>query len=158
MHKTFNDLPLKIREYSIQILAQQLADSFDLYSQIKQAHWTVRGRDFIALHELFDSVASHVLEAVDLIAERIQQLGGTAQGTVRVSAQKSSLSEYPLTITVSLDHVTALSKVLSQFAKRVRSDIDLLALQDTITADMLTEIMRSVDKDLWFIESHLEQN
>ncbi|HQS83519.1 MAG: DNA starvation/stationary phase protection protein Dps [Alphaproteobacteria bacterium 16-39-46] len=158
MHKTFNDLPLKVREHSIQILGQQLADSFDLYSQIKQAHWTVRGPDFIALHELFDSVASHVLEAVDLIAERIQQLGGTARGTVRVSAQKSSLSEYPLTITVSLDHVTALSKVLSQFAKQVRSDIDLIAPQDTITADMLTEIMRNVDKDLWFIESHLKQN
>ncbi|MBS0184795.1 MAG: DNA starvation/stationary phase protection protein Dps [Proteobacteria bacterium] len=157
MHKTFNDLSLKTRENSIKLLNNQLADSFDLYSQIKQAHWTVRGSDFIALHELFDSVASHILEAVDLIAERIQQLGGSAEGTVRISAQKSSLPEYPLTITHSLDHVRAVSKALSHFAKRVRHDIDLVSSQDTITADMLTEIMRNVDKDLWFVESHLEQ-
>ena len=156
MHKTFNDLPLKTREHSIQILSHQLADSFDLYSQIKQAHWTVRGSGFISLHELFDSVAGHVLEAVDLIAERIQQLGGRAQGTVRVSAQKSSLSEYPLTIASPSDHVTAVSKALSHFAKQVRHDINLIAPTDTITADMLTEIMRSVDKDLWFIESNLD--
>ena len=156
MRKTFNDLPLDVRERSIQILSPQLADSFDLYSQIKQAHWTVRGPNFIALHELFDSVASHVLDAVDLIAERIQQLGGSAQGTVRVSAQKSSLPEYPFTLTSSLDHVSAVSAALSHFAERVRHDINEISNKDAISADMLTEIMRNVDKDLWFIESHLE--
>lgn len=156
MHKTLNDLPVSVRETSIQLLNSRLADSFDLYSQIKQAHWTVRGLNFIALHELFDKVATNVLKSVDLIAERIQQLGGTAQGTIRESSKKSSLPEYPLTITSSVEHIQALLKAMSHFSCFTRKNISELSETDVVTADMLTEIMRNMDRDLWFIESHLD--
>lgn len=152
MHDTFNDIPLNIREHDVQILNARLADTIDLYTQIKQAHWTIRDPNFIALHELFDTVGTHVLEAADLIAERIGQLGGTALGTARIAAKNSTLPEYPLNIVSAPDHVLALSKALSHTARLMRQDIKTT---DTITADMLTQIMRDMDKDLWFIENHL---
>ncbi len=159
MRTTFNDLAPSIREQVVNVLSGRLADGLDLYSQIKQAHWTIRGEGFIALHELFDKVASDVLEAVDLIAERIQQLGGSAQGTVRVSAQNSLLPEYPLTITNPRDHIIAIASVLSKFNHLLRENIDYLsALKDSVTADIFTEILRTLDKDLWFIESNQESS
>lgn len=154
MHATFNDLPLEVRTAVVKILNARLADVVDLYTQIKQAHWTIRDRNFIALHELFDKVGDHVLEAADLIAERIGQLGGSALGTARVVAKNSTLSEYPLDIVRADDHVLALSKALSHTGKLLRQDIEKT---DAITADMLTQIMRDMDKDLWFIENHLPQ-
>ena len=152
MHTTFNDLPLDIRERVIKTLNARLADTVDLYSQIKQAHWTIRDPNFIALHELFDEVGVHVLDAADLIAERIGQLGGEARGTVRVAAKNSTLPEYPLESVSAPDHVLALSKALSHTARLMRQDIETT---DAVTADMLTQIMRNMDKDLWFIENHL---
>ncbi len=153
---TKNDIPAKNRENINKILGQLLADAIDLHYQTKQAHWNVKGENFIELHQLFDSVASEVSEAVDTIAERIMQLGGRAQGTVRVAAKKSRLKEYPLDIEASQQHVDALSSVLAAFNKTARKGIDETdTLNDAVTADMLTGITRGLDKQLWFVESHL---
>ena len=159
MHKTKNDLPEEIRKQVVEILASRLADCADLQLQAKQAHWNVKGPSFIALHELFDKVADTAEESVDLIAERIVQLGGIAEGTVRVAAQRSTLAEYPLKISAGRDHVDALSNALAAFGKLVRSAIDQTAeLGDVDTSDLFTEVSRAIDKQLWFVEAHLHSN
>ena len=157
MHPTHNTLPEPIRVQSIELLNKHLAAAIDLHAQVKQAHWNVKGENFIALHELFDLLATEVSLAVDTIAERIMQLGGSAQGTVRVSAKKSRLKEYPLDAVDSREHVDAVSSVLAVFNKHARSAIDETSgLGDAVTADMFTSITRGLDKQLWFIESHLK--
>src|SRR4029453_5136871 len=90
------DIPEEARGSLIELLNARLADSFDLYSQLKQAHWNVKGSDFIQLHELYDDVAESVLEFVDMIAERATSLGGVALGTARMAASATTLDEYPL--------------------------------------------------------------
>ncbi len=157
MHKTKIDINKGNREKLIEILNARLADSSDLKSQAKQAHWNVKGMSFIALHELFDQVATEAEAYTDLIAERITTLGGTAIGTVRAAAANSSLSEYPLEITDGADHVDALSSALSDFGKKVRQNIaDTDELGDADTADLFTEISRGIDKSLWFVEAHIQ--
>ncbi len=92
---------------------------------------------------------------VDMIAERIVQLGGVAEGTVRVSAARSRLEEYPLTLADGLAHVEAVAKALSTFGEEARHTIDQAdELDDADTADMFTEISRGIDKWLWFVEAH----
>ena len=157
LHNTKIDIDKGNREKIIEILNQRLADASDLKSQAKQAHWNVKGMNFIALHELFDQVATETEGYTDLIAERITTLGGVALGTVRVAAQNSSLSEYPLEIADGAAHVDALSNALADFGKKVRADIDKTdELGDKDTADIFTEISRGIDKLLWFVEAHLQ--
>ena len=157
LHNTKIDIGKGKREQIVAILNQRLADASDLKSQAKQAHWNVKGMNFIALHELFDQVATELDPYVDDIAERITTLGGTAFGTVRVAAQKSSLSEYPLEISDGASHVDALSNALADFGKKVRADIDETdELGDKDTADLFTGISRGIDKLLWFVEAHLQ--
>ncbi len=157
LHNTKIDIAKGTREQIIAILNQRLADASDLKSQAKQAHWNVKGMNFIALHELFDQVSTEVETHIDDLAERITVLGGIALGTIRVAAQNSSLSEYPLEITDGAAHVDALSNALADFGKKVRADIDGAdELGDKDTADLLTGISRAIDKLLWFVEAHLQ--
>jgi starvation-inducible DNA-binding protein len=157
MYKTKIDLTEKVRRNVIVILNNRLADAIDLQSQIKQAHWNVKGPHFIALHELFDKISDVVLEQIDEIAERITSLGGTAEGTVAVAAKRSQLKNYPLSITAGKDHLFYLSNQLSVYGKAVRADIDGTdQLGDKDSADLMTGISREVDKYLWFIEAHLQ--
>jgi starvation-inducible DNA-binding protein len=155
LHETLNDLPKGKRIELNQLLNQRLADAVDLQSQAKQAHWNVKGPHFIGLHKLFDEVYEEVGEYVDLLAERIAQLGGVAEGTVRVAAQRSRLEEYPLDIADGSAHVEALSKALAAFGHEVRMAIDEAeALDDADTTDLLTEVSRGIDKMTWMVEAH----
>jgi starvation-inducible DNA-binding protein len=139
----------------VALLQERLADCIDLETQTKQAHWNVKGPSFIALHELFDKVYDHVQEYADLIAERIVQLGGIAEGTVRVVAKRSRLQEYPATIASGKEHVEALARALAYFGETARKGIDQTdEIGDKGTADIFTEISRGIDKDLWFVEAH----
>jgi starvation-inducible DNA-binding protein len=152
---TKNDLPQASRLEAIRLLNQRLADCIDLQTQCKQAHWNVKGPTFIALHKLFDEINEEVEEYVDLIAERVVQLGGIAEGTVGIVAERSSLVDYPLVVASSAEHVAALSDALGGFGRTVRLGIEELnELQDAGSADILTEISRGVDKWLWFVEAH----
>jgi starvation-inducible DNA-binding protein len=151
------DLPTEQRTKLIELLNQHLADATDLHSQFKQAHWNVKGRHFFPLHELFDEIARELGGYVDELAERVTALGGYALGTVRMAAQASGLPEYPTHIDDGLDHVSALAERLGLFANRVRQAIDQAAsLGDASTADLFTEISRTADKRLWFLEAHLQ--
>jgi starvation-inducible DNA-binding protein len=151
------DLSVETREAMIALCNQQLGDSFDLYSQLKQAHWNVKGHDFFQLHELFDTLAAHVLDNVDLIAERATALGGYATGTARMAAASSTLPEYPTDATSGPDHVRALVERHAAYAASTRQAIDTaLGVDDQSTADMFIEVSRQSDKDLWFLEAHLQ--
>ena len=152
---TRNDLPAAARAKEVALLNQLLADAINLQMQCKQAHWNVKGATFIALHKLFDEVNEAVEEYVDLIAERVVQLGGIAEGTATVVAGRSKLKEYPLAISAAEKHVTALSDALAMFGKYARRGIqEMTELDDADAADILTEISRGIDKWLWFVESH----
>ncbi len=155
MYPTKNDLPEATRSNVIALLNQRLADCIDLQTHCKQAHWNVKGSNFIALHKLFDEINEEVEEYVDLIAERVIQLGGVAQGTARSVAVRSTLIDYPTMIGTGAEHVAALSDSLSQFGRTARIGIEEMnELEDASTADILTEISRGVDKWLWFVEAH----
>lgn len=152
---TKNDLPATARGRIAELLNHRLADAIDLQSQCKQAHWNVKGPSFIALHELFDKINEDVEDYVDLLAERVVQLGGVAEGTARVVAANSTLNEYPLDIATGHEHVEALASALAAFGESVRADIEKLEeLEDAAGADILTEIVRGTDKWLWFVEAH----
>jgi starvation-inducible DNA-binding protein len=157
MHPTKNDLPETVRTKVIELLNARLADAIDLQTQMKQAHWNVKGPSFIALHELFDKVNEDVEDYVDGLAERAIQLGGVALGTARVAAKKSQLGEYPLTISDGREHVEAVASALATFGKSVRQAIETTdELRDRDTSDLFTEVSRGVDKWLWFVEAHLQ--
>ena len=155
MYETENDIPLERRSELNGLMNQRLADAVDLQLQMKQAHWNVKGPHFIGLHELFDQIDEAVESYVDMIAERIVQLGGIAEGTVRVAAARSRLEEYPLAIADGAAHVEAVARALSTFGRTARMTIDETdALDDADTADLFTEISRGIDKWLWFVEAH----
>src|SRR4051812_43292269 len=152
-----HDLPSKTRTEVIGIVNQRLADITDLQAQLKQAHWNVKGPHFIGLHELFDKIAEDVENYVDLIAERIVQLGGIAEGTVRVAGSRSRLDEYPLDIADGAAHIEAVARALSTFGREARMTIEeTQGLDDAETADIFTEVSRAIDKRLWFVEAHTQ--
>lgn len=157
LYPTRIDLPEERRRPLIELLNQQLADTFDLRTQTKQAHWNVKGEQFIALHKLFDELAEELDEYTDLIAERVTALGGLARGTARMTAAHSRVPEYPLDLAGSMAHVRALAERYAHVAASSRKAIDRAdELGDADTTDLFTEVSRGLDKSLWFLEAHLQ--
>ena len=147
------------RVQMIELLNQHLADAFDLYSQVKQAHWNVKGMNFIAVHELFDKIAEEVLEGVDMIAERVTALGGVAQGTARTAAANSRLPEFSDEAIQTDAAIKAVVERLGQFANSTRKAIDTAdEAGDMATSDLFTEITRELDKYIYFLDAHLGQS
>lgn len=156
LYGTRIDLAEDVRVSAIAILNQTLAATLDLKTQTKQAHWNVKGMDFYQLHELFDEMATELEEYVDMVAERVTALGGTALGTARIAAAESIIPEYDLAAVSGAEHVTVLADRYGAYAKHVREAIDQTEdLGDADTADLYTEISRTIDKRLWFLEAHL---
>ena len=149
-------VPGNNRQALIALLNARLADSTDLRSQVKWAHWNLKGMHFIQLHELFDSVASHLEEQTDTIAERISTLGGVANGTVREAAAKSGLKEADLTASDGASMLKFLVHNVAHHANAMREAVqESNDLDDAITADLFTQLTRELDKDLWFLEAHV---
>jgi len=155
LHPTKNPLPLESREKLVELLNSRLASAIDLQLQSKHAHWNVKGPSFIALHQLFDQVATMATGTVDELAERLVQLGGSAQGTLQQVGKESKLRPYPATITSGAEHVEALGHALAAFGTQVREGIELAdEYGDPATADQLTAMAEAVEKQLWFVEAH----
>jgi starvation-inducible DNA-binding protein len=151
------DLAEDKRAQMIQVLNAQLADTFDMFSLMKQAHWNVKGPQFIALHELFDEMAEGLLGYVDMIAERATALGGMAMGTVRMAADNTRLESYPTNIVESMGTVNLISERLAALGESTREAADRAEeLRDMDTNDMFIEVSRDLDKWLWFLEAHLQ--
>ena len=151
------DVKPKLRESMITLLNAQLADTLDLYTQVKQAHWNVKGPYFIALHELFDKLAEDLEEPVDDIAERVTALGGVARGTARIAAGASRLKELPHDSYDGMKMVTLLAERYAALGASTRAAIDVAGqVGDADTADLFTGVSRGLDKALWFLEAHLQ--
>lgn len=153
---TRNDVPSNAKKVSITILQGCLVDSVDLYNATRQAHWNVKGPHFGQLHELFDGFYRALQDSSDELAERLVQLGGTANGTTQVLASQTRLQPYPTDLYAGMDHVAALADRYAQVAKTLREGIDQTdEAGDADTADLLTEQSRATDKMLWMLEAHL---
>jgi starvation-inducible DNA-binding protein len=156
MPSTRNDLPDNTRKAMIALLNARLADAIDLRLGLKQAHWNVKGPNFIGLHELFDAIQGRVAGFVDDIAERAVALGGVVDGTSQAVVKATKLAPYPADVTAQQDHVVAVSDRLAAFGKLARAGIDAAdEAGDKDTADLFTGISRQIDKDLWMVEAHL---
>jgi starvation-inducible DNA-binding protein len=155
--RTSIDIPAQQREQLITLLNQQLADTFDLMSQTKQAHWNVKGPNFYQLHELFDEQAALLIPYIDAIAERATALGGLATGTVRMASASSRLPELPLEITNDMELVSCMVERYANLAASTREAVEAAEeLGDAAAADIFTDITRDLDKQLWFLEAHLQ--
>jgi starvation-inducible DNA-binding protein len=155
--QTHIDLPQDARNRLVALLNQQLAETLDLYTQTKQAHWNVKGNNFFQLHELFDQLASDVFGFIDTIAERATALGGYPLGTARMAAGASKLPEYPRDAIDGRQHLEALIDRFSKYTANNRRALDAAQNDDDqATADIFTDVARTVDKGLWFLEAHLQ--
>jgi starvation-inducible DNA-binding protein len=155
---TRNDVADNAKKVSIGVLQGCLVDSIDLYNATRQAHWNVKGPHFGELHKLFEEFYNNLQEATDDLAERIVQLGGTANGTTQTLSQ-TRLPPYPTDIYAGMDHVRELADRYAQVAKTLREGIDQTDdAGDADTADLLTEKSREADKMLWMLEAHLPQD
>jgi starvation-inducible DNA-binding protein len=159
MISTRNDLKSNTRKTSIEILNARLADAIDLALITKQAHWNIKGPQFIAIHEMLDGFRKDLDNHVDTIAERAVQLGGTALGTSQLVAKDTPFEPYPTDIHKTKDHLAALIDRYATAAKRARAAIDDTdEAGDKGTADIFTAYSRSLDKSLWFLESHTQES
>jgi starvation-inducible DNA-binding protein len=156
-YKSHNDLSANAKSASIGVLNARLADSIDLALLTKQAHWNIKGPQFIALHEMIDGFRTEIDEHVDTMAERVVQLGGTALGTTQTVAKGTTLKPYPTDIYTSKDHLHALIDRYGKVAHAVRAAIDETDdAGDADTADLFTAYSRALDKALWFLEAHVQ--
>jgi starvation-inducible DNA-binding protein len=154
--KTANALASNIRNSSVGLLNARVADTIDLALATKQAHWNLRGPQFIAVHEMLDLLRADLDGYVDTMAERAAALGGVALGTVQTTAKATTLTAYPTNIHAVPDHLKALAERTAAVGNAVRKNIDETdEAGDAATADVFTEVSRGLDKWLWVIESHL---
>lgn len=154
---THIDIPPAKRATMIEMLNQTLADTLDLYTQVKQAHWNVKGKDFYQLHLLFDEIAEEIEPFIDLLAERATLLGGYATGTARMAAEHSTLPEYPTDAIEGRQHIEALVERFALYCPKIRQgSLDCDEIGDPATADLYNDIARVADKRLWFLEAHIQ--
>ncbi len=155
LNHTKHGLDPETRESVVDLLNARLADVIDLELQAKQAHWNVKGPNFIGLHELFDEVAAAAAKFKDEIAERAVMLGGVAVGTSQAVVERTNLPPYPVDAQDWHNHVDCVSSALAKFGNALRKSIeDAEELEDAVTADLLTGAAHEIDKYMWFVEAH----
>lgn len=158
LHKSLNDLDSNTKASVGALLNARLVDAIDLALATKQAHWNLRGRQFIAVHEMLDDFRTEIDAHVDTLAERVVQLGGTALGTAEAVVRDSELRTYPSDLVLVEDHIFALTERYGHLANSTRAAIESAnELGDNNTADIFTAFSRSLDKALWFLEAHQSQ-
>jgi len=158
-HATKNDLSDNAKSVAIGLLNARLADAIDLALLTKQAHWNLKGPQFIAIHEMIDQFRTEIDGHVDTMAERVVQLGGTALGTTQAVAKATTLAPYPTDIYKIRDHLAALIERYGKVANATRAAIDEAdEAGDADTADIFTAVSRALDKSLWFLEAHVQES
>ena len=158
MHRTRNDTKGNAKQVALQTLQARLADGIDLALVIKQAHWNLKGPEFIGVHLMLDGFRDQMDDYNDKVAERITQLGGTARGTTQSVTEETKLAAYPLDIYTIGDHLAALIDRYATYAHAVRENIDETDEAGAPdTAALFTEVSRGVDKQLWFLEAHVQE-
>ena len=156
MYTSPSKLPEDARVRLVDALNARLADGLDLHSQIKVAHWNIKGPQFAALHPLFETFAVGLAEHNDAVAERAVTLGARAYGTVRHVAKASKLAEYPQDTTRDLEHVKLLADRIETYLDGVRASRTVgETVGDTDTVDLLTGIITEFEKHAWFLHATL---
>ena len=157
MYKSPIPLSKEAREQLSETLNARLTDGLDLHSQIKVAHWNIKGPHFAALHPLFETFAVSLANHNDALAERAVTLGGRALGTARHVAKSSRLPEYPQETTRDLDHVKLLAERIEAYLTGVRESRAISEkLADLDTSDLLTGIIVEFEKHAWFLRASME--
>jgi len=157
MYKSPSHLSEEVRTQIAETLNARLADGLDLHSQIKVAHWNIKGPQFAALHPLFETFAIGLANFNDSLAERAVTLGARAYGTVRHAAKASKLPEYPQDTTRDLEHVRLLAERFEKYLEGVRESRSLgEKLGDTDTVDLFTQVVTEFEKHSWFLRASLE--
>lgn len=157
LHPTKNEMNENLRASMVGLLQKHLGSAIDLSYSCKQAHWNVKGMNFIAVHKLFDELHEQTEAYVDLIAERLTALGGQAQGTVQAASQNTILTPYPLDLVDSEGHLKRLADNFANIGKAVRDAVkESDEAGDDLTADLFTQIGRGLDESLYFLESHFQ--
>jgi len=157
MYQSPSHLPADSRAELAKALNARLADGLDLHSQIKVAHWNIKGPQFASLHPLFETFAVALALHNDTIAERAVTLGGKAYGTARHVAKSSTLADYPQETTRDLEHVKLLAERFDKYLTGVReSRAAAEKLGDTDTVDLFTQVVTEFEKNTWFLRASLE--
>lgn len=157
MYKSPSQLPEATRKQIVELLNERLADGLDLHSQIKVAHWNIKGPQFPSLHPLFETFAISLANHNDAVAERAVTLGGRAYGTARHAGGHSKLPEYPQDTVKDLEHVKLLAERIELYLSGLHeSRSKMEGLEDTDSADLLTGIITEFEKHAWFLRASLE--
>ncbi|UWQ19175.1 DNA starvation/stationary phase protection protein Dps [Jannaschia sp. M317] len=153
MPKSFvTGIDTQVQAQMCDLLNARLAEGIDLRLAVKQAHWNLRGRGYIGVHELLDEVSARLGDGTDMMAERVALMGGFARGTTQVVAEKTTLAPYPVELTDIEAHIAELVDRFETYGKALRAAIaDAGDAGDEDTADLFTEVSRLVEKDTWFI-------
>jgi len=150
-------LPDEAKSTSCELLNEILADTMVLYALYKKHHWNVAGPTFYQLHLLFDKHAEEQLELVDMLAERVQMLGGISVGDPRHAAELTTIprppdgaEEVPVVLSRLLDaHETIIEKVRDGLDKTEES-------KDMGTNDLLMgDVLRRHEMQVWFLAEHI---
>ncbi len=121
----------------------------------KQAHWNVRGTNFIAIHELLDGVVTHAQDFADLAAERIVALGLPIDARVSTVAEKTKATAVPAGFTQWQDIIVAVVTDMDAVIADVQAAIDGLDETDLTSQDAAIAIKAGLEKDRWFLTAHL---
>ena len=157
MYKNRVALPDDVKAKTVEVMNSKLASALDMYTQAKYAHWNVKGMNFYQLHLVFDATAKVIFKQIDPIAERITQLGGVANGTVRMSAANSKIDAYKVESISGPEHLEALANALGTYCKELRDASDAIdEIGDEPTADFFKQLVVEAEEELYFLESHLE--
>jgi starvation-inducible DNA-binding protein len=157
MYKSPSRLPEEARRKLAETLDARLSDGLDLHSQIKVAHWNIKGPQFPSLHPLFETFAVSLAAHNDEVAERAVTLGGRAHGTVRHVAKLSRLPEYPQETARDMEHVKLLAERIEAYLDGMRESRGVAEeLKDTDTVDLFTGIITEFEKHAWFLRASLD--
>lgn len=157
MYRSPSPLSETARKHISESLNARLADGLDLHSQIKVAHWNIKGPQFAALHPLFETFADGLSAFNDQLAERAVTLGAKAYGTARHVAKTSRLPEYEQETTRDLDHVRLLADRFDRYLAGLRESRAIAEQnQDTDTVDLFTQVITAFEKHTWFLRASLE--
>ncbi len=157
MYKNRVALPDDVKTKVVDEMSRTLAAALDMHTQAKFAHWNVKGLNFYQLHLVFDDTAKTIFKQIDPIAERMTQLGGVANGTVRQSAATSEIPPYNVEALSGPEHLLALANSLGKYCALLREASDKVDdLGDSPTSDFYNQLIVDAEEELYFLESHLE--
>lgn len=143
---------------SIDLLSIVLADEMTLYIKTRKFHWNVSGESFMELHKLFQNQYTELEETIDLIAERINKLGGKTIGTMKEFSKLSRLKESPDKYPLQKEMIKELLIDHESVIIELRKDIEAFNKknEDAGTTDFLTGVMEQHETTAWILRRYLK--